>query len=184
MVALPKQVNKALTKPKAPASFKKARAPAALSAEFPLPKYLSLLGLQAVLLGFAVLALPRSDLPFQLSTARTKTSLDRPEWAWVAFLSRDPLAFAGWACLGAAVVSAWWAGELGKLVQDRAEWERLTSGCEETQEEIVARKTGASGKRLKVRRGSLRPSPLPRSLVSYVCWRRRQLGAVTLSTHR
>lgn len=149
-MALPK-----LSKPKAPASFRKARAPSAVSGEFPLPKYLSLLGLQAVLLAFSVVVLPRGDLPFALSAPRTKTSADRPEWEWVAYLSRDPLAFALWACGGAAVVSVWWAAELGKLVQDQKDWARATSATDETAEEAVKRKTEASGKRLKVRRWSL-----------------------------
>lgn len=152
----------------------KPRAPSSLSALLPssftplqafhLGRYLSLLSVFSLLQIFILIALPQASFPFPLSTPRTKTSLDRPEWAWVAVLTKDPLATTVWVVLGGGVVAAWWAGEMGKMWEEeeerkkgRGEKEREEEGEEE---ERVRRIAGSSSKTVEVSsRSSFFPFP-------------------------
>ena len=121
---------------------------------FHLGRYLSLLSVFSLLQIFILIALPQASFPFPLSTPRTKTSLDRPEWAWVAVLTKDPLATSVWVVLGGGVVAAWWAGEMGKMWEEeeerkkgKGEKEREEEGEEE---ERVRRIAGSSSKTVEV----------------------------------
>lgn len=131
---------------------------------FPLGRYLSLLSVFSLLQIFILIALPQTAIPFSLSTPRIKTSLDRPEWAWVAVLTKDPLATSVWVVLGGAVVAAWWSGEMGKMWEDEEE-RKLGGGDKagvEKEEEEVMRKAGRNSKTVEVSSSvSLLPPTLP-----------------------
>lgn len=127
---------------------------AALSplASFPLGRYLSFISVFSLLLIFTLIGLPQSQFPFPLSAPRQKTSLDRPEWAWVSVLTRDPLATSVWVVAGSAVVCAWWASQLGKMWEE--EESRKKGGKEgverEKEEDEVMRLTQGTSKAVQV----------------------------------
>ncbi|KAL7417939.1 GPI biosynthesis protein family Pig-F-domain-containing protein [Mrakia frigida] len=147
-----------------PSSFSPLRA-------FPLGRYLSLLSVFSLLQIFILLALPQTPFPFPLSSPRTKTSLDRPEWAWVAVWTKDPLATSVWVVLGGAVVAAWWAGEMSKMWEQ--EEERKAGGKKdgdregENEEERVRRKAEGNSKVVQTFKASISATLLASLLLHF-----------------
>jgi phosphatidylinositol glycan class F len=94
---------------------------------FPLASYTSLVGVHASLQLFTALFLPRTSLDELVSSllggtytppVTTVRSADRPQHAFLAPLTADPLATLGWLCAGVLVLQGWWAVRVHKWAQD------------------------------------------------------------------
>lgn len=145
-------------KPARPA-FRKQRT-TLTSGDFPLARYISLVSVHSLLLAFTLVILPRSHLPFRLSSPST-SSADRPTYDWVhQAITRDPLGFALWSCAGATVVGIWWAEQLGGLVRQKASWDRAQAGKKADDGGKGSKEVEQTGQRLKVSFSPFRSSLL------------------------